>query len=90
MGYLENLIFTDTNKKPLIYARYVDEIFFMCNNVKQFEKLRQDFQENSVLKFTIENIIKNKIPFLDWKKEWKILYNGLQKKHRHWSLSKCT
>ena len=65
MGYLEETIFADPNKKPLIYARYVDDIFVMSKNTNQFEQLKEHFQNISILKFTVEYSINNKLPFLD-------------------------
>ena len=66
MGYLEHQTFiANTNiTKPTIYARYIDDIFILTENEDQIIKLKQAFEENSVLKFTYELNINNKLPFL--------------------------
>ena len=43
----------------------MDNIFVMSNDIRQFEQLKQHFENNYVLKFTIEQSINNKLPFLD-------------------------
>ena len=65
MGDLEQRIFTDIDKKPHIYARYVDDIFVQVSYIEELQKLQQLFQDNSVLKFTYEMNINSKLPFLD-------------------------
>ena len=65
MGYLEEQTFTDNNNKLPIYARYVDDIFVGYNNPDDLNKLKTKFEENSILKFTIEKSTENKLPFLD-------------------------
>ena len=65
MGYLEETTFSDINKKPLIYARYVDDIFIMYSTIEQLKEIKRNFENNSILKFTIEESAENKLPFLD-------------------------
>ena len=65
MAYLENSIFSNPCLKPSIYARYVDDIFVQVQSLDQLESIRSEFENNSVLKFTYETSINNKIPFLD-------------------------
>ena len=65
MGDLEQRTFKDKSKKPHIYARFVDDIFVQVENINELETLRQQFQENSVLQFTYELNVNNKLPFLD-------------------------
>ena len=65
MGDLEERIFNDPSNKPIKYARYVDDIYLQANSVDDIRALKQKFEEASVLKFTIELSIENKIPFLD-------------------------
>ena len=65
MGHLENTVFNDITNKPAIYARYVDDIFIQVEDDRQLFQLQQLFQQNSVLKFTHELSINNKLPFLD-------------------------
>ena len=65
MAYLENSIFSNPCFKPSIYARYVDDIFIQVQSIDQLETIKSQFESNSVLKFTYETSINNKIPFLD-------------------------
>ena len=65
MGDLETNVFNSSNVKPHIYARYVDDIFIQVENDKQISDLKLEFEKRSVLKFTIEKNVQNKIPFLD-------------------------
>ena len=65
MGHLEEQIFENGNNKPSIYARYVDDIFVQVNSVDQLIELKEKFQRNSVLNFTYELHVDNKLPFLD-------------------------
>ena len=66
MGDLEENIFNNgILDKPKIYARYVDDIFLLVNNQQEIVNLQEAFQNNSVLQFTHEINIDNKLPFLD-------------------------
>ena len=65
MGNLEKHVFSDPQNEPRIYARYVDDTFVEMRDESEIKKLRDLFQENSVLKFTYEMNINNKLPFLD-------------------------
>ena len=65
MGELEARIFEDKNNKPLIYARYVDDIFLQIEDETQLIHLRNTFRDNSVLNFTYELSANSKLPFLD-------------------------
>ena len=65
MGHIENEIFNNYDIKPPIYQRYVDDIFLVANSVEEINNLKQKFEENSVLKFTVELSTNNRIPFLD-------------------------
>ena len=65
MGHLENTILNDLADKPTIYARYVDDIFIQVDDHTQIFQLQHLFQQNSVLKFTYELNINNRLPFLD-------------------------
>ena len=64
MGELEKRILKDKNIAPHIYCRYVDDIFVDVDDVDHL-KIIQKFESNSVLKFTFELSVKNKLPFLD-------------------------
>ena len=65
MGYLESLAFADPENKPFIYARYMDDTFVQIKDESQLIKLRELFQNNSILKFTYEMNVNKKLPFLD-------------------------
>ena len=65
MGHIETKIFENTYQKPSIYARYVDDIFIQVDNEEEVKALKDLFQHNSVLNFTYELSVNNKIPFLD-------------------------
>ena len=40
MRYLEEGMFSDTSRKPLIYTRYVDNIFIMYKFPQQFYEIK--------------------------------------------------
>ena len=65
MGELERSVFENVAKKPLIYVRYVDDIFVLVNCEDELVYLKRVFQENSVLNFTYELGVNGKLPFLD-------------------------
>ena len=65
MGDLEQRIFTNNCNRPIKYARYVDDIFLQANNEDDIRTLKHIFEQESVLKFTIELSVENRIPFLD-------------------------
>ena len=66
MCNLENNIFqTQPSLKPTIYCRYIDNIFIVTPSIQQLQLLKNAFEQNSVLKFTIEIGFNNKINFLD-------------------------
>ena len=65
MSYLENKIFHGIKKTTHIYVCYVDDILILADNIEEIKKLRQTFQNNSVLKFTYELNVNNGILFLD-------------------------
>ena len=64
MGCIEEEVFKKINK-PSIYCRYIDDIFIKTENDEEIQDLRRHLQETSGLKFTIENSVDAKIPFLD-------------------------
>ena len=51
--------------KPTIYCRYIDDIFIITNTVDNLLKLKQSFEDTSVLTFTHEIGLNNPINFLD-------------------------
>ena len=65
MAYLENRIFSTHNSKPHLYARYMDDIFIQTENIDELLKIKQLFEQNSVLKFTHELSNNSKLAFLD-------------------------
>ena len=66
MGHLENKVFDGIIKKPTLYVRYVDDIFLICQDISELLKLKDVFQENSVLSFTYElSNIQEELSFLD-------------------------
>lgn len=66
MAHLEETVFEDHPEiAPLIYARYVDDIFVVIENIEQLHVIRDIFEANSVLKFTFEEQRDNQLVFLD-------------------------
>ena len=64
MGSIEEEVFSRI-QKPIIYCRYIDDIFIMCNNMAEAEHLRITLQDVSGLRFTIESSENGQLPFLD-------------------------
>ena len=65
MGSIEDEIFQNPDNKPHIYARYVDDIFLQVENEAELMKLKELFESHSVLDFTYELSVNEKLPFLD-------------------------
>ncbi|KAF2348583.1 Reverse transcriptase domain, partial [Trinorchestia longiramus] len=66
MTALENKILEcSTDMKPHKYCRYADDCFIVTDNIQSQEELKNSFERNSVLKFTSELGLKNKINFPD-------------------------
>ena len=65
MCSVENTILKDPTLKPHIYCRYVDDIFLDIQDENHLQKLKSEMEKKSVLRFTIENSVENKLPFLD-------------------------
>ena len=65
MGELESTIFENVMEKPLIYVRYIDDIFVLVRCKEELVQLQSIFQQHSVLKFSYELGINSKLPFLD-------------------------
>ena len=51
--------------KPVIYCRYVDDIFVVTRDQPHLDDLKRNLENSSVLTFTSEISVNNKIPFLD-------------------------
>lgn len=64
MSEIENTIFNKRITKRTIYARYEDYIFITTQKQDTFNKRKQTFEENFILKFTVK-LNNNEIPFLD-------------------------
>ena len=65
MGYLEEQVFSNPQNKPHIYARYIDDVLVQIANETELINLKSIFENNSVLKFTYELNVNQKLPFLD-------------------------
>ena len=65
MGHLENVVFKNQMNKPKIYARYMDDIFVEVKDETEIIKLKELFERHSVLNFTYEMNVNQKLPFLD-------------------------
>ena len=65
MAHIENTVISDLTVKPKLYARYVDDCFLVVEDEQHFEHIRREFQNKSVLKFTKEISVNNRLNFLD-------------------------
>ena len=64
MAHVENEVFSGI-ATPHIYCRYVDDVFVDIEDFDQLETLKTQLEAKSVLKFTIDSSVNNKLPFLD-------------------------
>ena len=64
MGVVEERVFSQC-WEPDVYCRYVDDTFIKTSCSNAVENLRKKFEDCSVLKFTCENSVDGKLPFLD-------------------------
>ena len=62
MADLKNKVLNE--KKPPIYARYVDDIFIV-SKIDDLINLKEEMENNSKLKFTYEEPVNGTLPFLD-------------------------
>jgi hypothetical protein len=65
MCSLENKVLPKMTKPPILYARYVDDIFLLIDNISILHDLKSNFEAQSVLKFTFEIEKLKSLPFLD-------------------------
>ena len=65
MGMVERKVMENSNVKPRLYCRYIDDIFVEVRNLHHLEELRSAFETNSCLAFTYEICNENSLPFLD-------------------------
>ena len=65
MSNVEEKTLSDKDIAPHIYCRYVDDIFVDIRDNEHLQALIDSLQANSVLRFTYELNVQNKLPFLD-------------------------
>ena len=65
MCSLENSVLSDATIAPNIYCRYVDDIFVDVQDQNHLDRLISRLEAQSVLRFTSEVSLEQKIPFLD-------------------------
>ena len=65
MAYVENEALNNQSVKPLLYCRYIDDIFVCVDNLHLLEELRYSLQSISGLNFSVELNSNNTLPFLD-------------------------
>ena len=67
MAHFEHEILskTDDNEKPLMYCRYVDDIFLVARKFQHIEKLKEKLEQRTVLHFMWEIETNKKLSFLD-------------------------
>ena len=88
MGRIERDVFMN-GYKPSIYARYVDDCFVKADRQEEVEDLRRRLEEASGLRFTVEESVDNRLPFLDVlvsQKTRRICHRGLYKTNKPWTL----
>ena len=62
---IENEILEEEDTKPLLYTRLIDDCFLVVRDEKHLAELQRKFEERSVLRFTYEIGMNNRIPYLD-------------------------
>ena len=67
MCFVENSVIGSLDKRPLVYTRYVDDIFLVIENIRTLEEIKTKFEEISILKFTYESECNKSLAFLDVK-----------------------
>ena len=65
MARVESLALESMEVKPFTYCRYIDDIFVDVVDEDQLMCLKSKLEEKSLLKFTVEMSVNNRIPFLD-------------------------
>ena len=65
MAKVEDDVISSLDPPPHIYRRYVDDMFVEVGDENDLEQLRLKFEDRSLLHFTKEVGIGNKLPFLD-------------------------
>ena len=64
MAHVEKEIFSGF-ATPHIYCRYIDDVFVDIEDLAQLEILKSRLEAKSVLKFTIDTSVNDRLPFLD-------------------------
>ena len=62
---VENKVLLNQTIAPTTYCRYVDDIYTVVRDETHLKELKTTMEKHSVLKFTYELSINNKLPFLD-------------------------
>ena len=65
MCSIENAVLPTLSKRPLVYTRYVDDIFLIIDKISVLDEIKTKFQEISVLNFTYEIERNKSLSFLD-------------------------
>ncbi|XP_069172805.1 uncharacterized protein [Procambarus clarkii] len=65
MFTIEQRVIVDMGWKPVMYCRYVDDIFTQVPDARDLQQLKEAFEQISVLSFTYEMENNGKLPFLD-------------------------
>ena len=65
MCEIENKVIENMQIKPLIYCRFVDDIYLVTRDETELQKIKENMEKESVLNFTNESSVQGKIPFLD-------------------------
>lgn len=65
MTHVESEALDSIEAKPFTYCRYIDDVFVDIGDEEQLMCLKSKLEEKSLLKFTVEMSVDNRIPFLD-------------------------
>jgi hypothetical protein len=65
MSFIEHEALSAMTNRPILYTRYVDDIFLMIDNIATLHELKANLECKSVLKFTYEIEKNRNISFLD-------------------------
>ena len=65
MSYVESKVLLCEEVRPFMYYRYVDDIFVDAENADKLDLLRMKLEQESVLNFTVDHSVGQKLPFLD-------------------------
>ena len=62
---IENKVLLNQTMAPTTYCRYIDDIYTVVRDETHLKQLKTAMEQHSVLKFTYELSVNNKLPFLD-------------------------